>query len=63
MKLAASIIGRLRKFVKVEVIPADACVICGHGPNPTTGVPLKCKNGTRAHLSCLLGAQHQAQWN
>ena len=63
MNLLTTIIDRLRDLVKSEVIPPDACVICGRGPNPTTGVPLRCANGTHAHLSCLLGASERARWN
>ena len=47
---------RIRSLVKVEVFATDACVLCGHGANPSTGVPLTCRNGTRAHLACLIGA-------
>ena len=63
MKLLTHILDRLREHVKLETIPANACVICGRGPNPTTGVPLRCANGTHAHLSCLLGASERAWWN
>ena len=63
MKLLTTIMGSLTSLVKVSVIQPGACAICGHGPNPTTGVPLRCSNGISAHLTCLLGLPQQAQWN
>jgi len=63
VKLLNTIMGRLRSLVKVTVIQPGACAICGRGPNPATGVPLRCTNGTSAHLTCLLGISQQAQWN
>jgi len=63
MKLLTYILGPLRSLVKVTVIAPGACVICEQGPNPTTGVPLRCANGTSAHLTCLLGISQRAQWN
>jgi hypothetical protein len=60
-RLLASMMQRIRSLVKVEVIAADACVLCGHGPNPATGVPVHCANGTQAHLACILGAANRGQ--
>lgn len=60
-RLLVSIMQRIRSLVKVEVVAADACVLCGHGPNPATGVPLDCADGRRAHLSCILGATNHHQ--
>ncbi len=43
------------------MVEADTCVLCGYGPNPSTGVPVTCANGTRAHLACILGATNHGR--
>lgn len=59
MPLLATIMQRIRGLVKIETFEPEACVLCGHGPNPSTGVPVTCANGTRAHLACILGAANR----
>lgn len=53
----------LRSLADVEVYPPNACAICGHGPNPVTGVPIKTVHGTHLHLACMLGAAPRGQFN
>jgi hypothetical protein len=63
MRLLTTIMQRIRGLVKLETFEPETCVLCGFGPNPSTGVPITCANGTRAHLACILGAAPRAVYS
>ena len=63
MKFLKRLLTRFRGLLSVQTFEADACTLCGHGPNPVTGVPIRTIHGTRLHLTCMLSVAPDAQWN